>query len=46
MLVLSFRKERENKLEKESRRQDYNDELRLAFASKANEFHKFLTETR
>eukprot|EP00794_Sanderia_malayensis_P015984 gene15984-17594_t len=39
-------KEREAKLEKEARRQDFNDELRLAFATKANRFHKFLTETR
>ncbi|XP_065068119.1 spectrin alpha chain, non-erythrocytic 1-like [Rhopilema esculentum] len=39
-------RERENKLEKESRRQDYNDELRVEFADRANKFHKFLTETR
>merc|ERR550534_413719 len=39
-------KEREHDLEKEARRQDYNDELRLAFADKANTFHKFSQQTR
>ena len=42
----TFVQDRENELEKEARRQDYNDELRQTFAEKANTFHKLLTETR
>jgi len=36
----------ENELEKEARRQDYNDELRQVFAEKANDLHKFISNTR
>ncbi|XP_065647133.1 spectrin alpha chain, non-erythrocytic 1 isoform X2 [Hydra vulgaris] len=39
-------KDREVELEKEARRQDFNDELRQLYASKANLFHKFLEETK
>ncbi|XP_057290447.1 spectrin alpha chain, non-erythrocytic 1-like isoform X2 [Hydractinia symbiolongicarpus] len=39
-------KDRENELEKEARRQDYNDELRQTFAEKANSFYRFVTDTR
>ena len=38
--------DRENELEKESRRQDLNDELRQMFADKANSFHRFVADTR
>lgn len=38
--------DRENELEKESRRQDLNDELRQLFAEKANSFHRFVADTR
>jgi len=39
-------RDRENALEKETRRQDFNDELRQSFAEKANGFNRFVTDTR
>lgn len=41
-----FLQDREHELEKEARRQDFNDELRQAFAQNANAFNRFVTETR
>lgn len=39
-------KEREAELQKEQRRQEDNDKLRRDFATQANAFHQWLTETR
>jgi len=38
--------DRDNELEKEQARQNENDELRRKFAEAANQFHKWLTDTR
>lgn len=39
-------KDRDNELEKEQTRQIENDDLRRKFAEEANQFHKWLTDTR
>uniref|UniRef100_A0A0N5ANF9 Spectrin alpha chain n=1 Tax=Syphacia muris TaxID=451379 RepID=A0A0N5ANF9_9BILA len=39
-------KEREAELQKEHRRQEENDKMRRDFATQANAFHQWLTETR
>ena len=44
--VQRLAEERDSDLEKERIRQEENEKLRIRFATKANSFHKWLTETR
>ncbi|UYV70522.1 SPTAN1 [Cordylochernes scorpioides] len=46
VLTSALAQERDQELNKEAKRQEENDKLRLEFAKFANSFHQWLTETR